>query len=463
MLDAKKPKAAFGIRHLQAVMMFFAMVIGYAMRVNMSMAIVAMTDDSSENTFDWSMQTQSVVLSSFFWGYVVLQIPGGLLADKIGGSILITISIGCNSIITLILPTAANYGGWQAVCACRVLQGLTQGFLFPCSHNLIGKWVPLEDKARFMAFIYSGSQFGTAAQLMLAGYLAEYWGWPSIFYASGVCGVIWTVVYILIGSASPQSSKMISEEEKMYIQSSLGHVGGHKSYPVPWKSVFTSLPFISLIVVNCCQNWGFWTLMTEIPSYMSQVLGVNIKANGVLSALPYITMYLLSFPFGMASDFILAKGWLSATTTRKLSNSIAYLVPAVTLIGFAYVPAGNVPMAVGLLCVVVGLNAGYYTGFMLAFLDMAPNFAGFMLSITNCAANFISFIAPLVAGVIIHDETDVSQWRMVFYLSSLLYVLGNTFYLVFGTSELQSWNEPHQDKEVESGTCATAERTEKAI
>jgi len=34
----------------------------------------------------------------------------------------------------------------------------------------------------------------------------------------------------------------------------------------------------ALIVVHCAQNWGFWTLLTEIPSYMDGVLGFDLKA-----------------------------------------------------------------------------------------------------------------------------------------------------------------------------------------
>lgn len=38
-----------GIRHVQAVMLFFALVLAYGMRVNMSIAIVAMTDKDAVN------------------------------------------------------------------------------------------------------------------------------------------------------------------------------------------------------------------------------------------------------------------------------------------------------------------------------------------------------------------------------------------------------------------------------
>jgi sugar phosphate permease len=63
---------------------------------------------------------------------------------------------------------------------------------------------------------------GTALQLITAGYVADRWGWSMIFYSVGLLGVIWTLMYILLGSSSPQSSAIITAEEKEYIQSSLG-------------------------------------------------------------------------------------------------------------------------------------------------------------------------------------------------------------------------------------------------
>lgn len=44
----------------------------------------------------------------------------------------------------------------------------------------------------------------------------------------------------------------------------------------PWLAIMTSVPMWALIVVHSAQNWGFWTLLTEIPSYMSGVLNFNL-------------------------------------------------------------------------------------------------------------------------------------------------------------------------------------------
>ncbi|XP_075978185.1 putative inorganic phosphate cotransporter isoform X2 [Anticarsia gemmatalis] len=452
-----KPKKLLGIRHFQVVMLFFAMVLAFSMRVNMSMAIVAMTDKDSENTFDWSMQTQSVILSSFFWGYVVLQIPAGEIAAKFGGSLLITVVVAGNAAISLLIPLAAYYGGWQSLCACRVFQGLTQGFLFPTMHNLIGKWVPLEEKSRLGTLIYAGSQLGTALQLLASGFIASYWGWPAIFYVNGALGAIWTCVYVVFGADSPEKSRMISAEEKLYIQTSLGQVGEQKKLQTPWKAIFTSLPFFALVIAHCGQNWGFWTLMTEMPSYMKQILGVDIKANGAMSALPYLSMYLLGFPFGFISDYVLKKKWLSTSACRKISNSIGMWGPAVALVGLSYVPAGQVGLAVGLLTIVVGLNAGHYTGFLIVHIDMAPNYAGTMMGITNMFANIISIISPLVAGLILQDEADPNQWRHVFYLSSAIYIAANLFFVIFGSCETQTWNKPNEVED-NNGTEKKAEK-----
>lgn len=439
-----KNNPGMGIRHVQVVMLFLAMVLTFSMRVNMSMAIVAMTDSTNENSFDWSVQTQSVILSSFFWGYVVLQIPGGELAAKFGGKVLITLCVAINAAVSLLIPVGGYYGGWQLICACRVVQGLSQGFLFPSVHNLLGKWVPLEEKSRLGTIVYAGSQLGTALQLMASGFIADYWGWPAIFYANGVLGAVWTAAYVFLGSDSPQRSGMISTQERFYIQNSLGQIGEQKRLQTPWKAIWTSLPFISLIVVHCGQNWGFWTLMTEMPSYMKLVLGVDIKANGVMSALPYLAMYLLGFPLGFMSDYILKRKWLSITVSRKISNSIGHFGPALALIGLSYSPPGNVTVAVILLTVVVGLNAGHYTGYLLVHIDMAPNFAGTLMGITNCIANVVSIVAPLAAGAILRDETDPADWRKVFYLSSAVYIVCNVFFIIFGTSERQKWNETAQ-------------------
>lgn len=62
--------------------------------------------------------------------------------------------------------------------------------------------------------------------------------------------------------------------------------------------------------------------MTEMPTYMKTVLGFDLKANGVLSALPYLALAILSLVFGWIADFIFRRGYLTQAKSRKVFNSI---------------------------------------------------------------------------------------------------------------------------------------------
>lgn len=440
-----RPKG-LGIRHLQTLMLSTGMIISFCMRVNMSMAIVDMTDLSKEGSYDWSSRIKTMILSSFFWGYVILQIPSGELAKRFGGKRLILISVTINSIVSALLPKAPSIGGWQLVCACRMLQGLTQAFTYPCMHHLISQWIPIEEKGLLGTIIYSGGQLGIALQLIASGFIATAWGWQAIFYVNATIAAIWALAYLFLGSDSPETSKIISQEEVLYIQRSLGRVGEQERFPTPWLKIITSLPFWAVIVAHCGQNWGFFTLMTEMPTYMSKVLQFDLKSNGVLSSLPYIAMTLLSFPCGSVADLLIRRKWMTLVNTRRLFNTIGFWGPALALVGLSFAPRDNVVIPVVMLIISVGINAGHFTGYLLAHTDLAPNFSANLMSITNFLANIISIIAPLVCGVIVNDETDPTEWRKAFFVAVGVYFFSNLFFIRYITSDKQPWNEPKPNR-----------------
>lgn len=57
--------------------------------------------------FEWEKSVQDTILSSFFWGYVVLQVPAGMLAGRFGGKFLILAAMVCTGVVNLVLPLAA--------------------------------------------------------------------------------------------------------------------------------------------------------------------------------------------------------------------------------------------------------------------------------------------------------------------------------------------------------------------
>ncbi|XP_058452668.1 putative inorganic phosphate cotransporter isoform X2 [Malaya genurostris] len=443
--------SGFGIRHLQTVLLFFGLTVAYALRVNLSVAIVAMVDKKAANEefeeFNWNEETQSIILSSFFWGYVVTQVPAGQMAQRFGAKILLLFSLGICSSLAVLTPVFAHIGDSKLVIALRIIQGLSQGFIFPSTHTLLSKWAPVSERGRLGTYCYAGAQFGTVIMLAISGVLASSSiGWPGIFYVSGAAGLVWTVLWYFFGGNSPVEHPTITAEERDFIENSLGNQDHSKRIVTPWKAIFTSAPMIALIIAHSSHNWGFWTLLTEMPTYMKNVLGLNIKSNALLSSLPYLVMWILSFVFSPISDFLINQNYLSRVTSRKLFNSIGLWIPMGALIGLAYVPKGGTELAIGLLTAAVGINSATYLGFQVNHIDLAPNHAGTMMGITNCAANIMSIIAPLIVGQVLSDAKDPVQWRTVFYIAAAIYFLGNLTFVLLGKADIQPWNEAQSNK-----------------
>ena len=91
-------------------------------------------------------------MSSFFWGYIVTQIPSGYFASVWSAQKIYGAGVFICGAATCIIPLMADLGGWQLVCACRVLMGLSQACVLPCTQTLLARWVPPSERARLGKF-----------------------------------------------------------------------------------------------------------------------------------------------------------------------------------------------------------------------------------------------------------------------------------------------------------------------
>ncbi|KAH8407688.1 hypothetical protein KR222_010748, partial [Zaprionus bogoriensis] len=471
----------FGVRHVQCVLVFFGLAVAYAMRVNLSVAIVAMTDSNATNPdfpeFAWNESIKSYLLSSFFWGYVVTQVPGGYLSALVGAKYMMLCGIFVCSLLALLTPFCALTGGWKLLIVVRAVQGLCQGVIFPSTHTFLSRWAPADERGRLVGYCYSGSQFGTVVMLSVSGFIASSpLGWPSIFYISGCAGLLWSLIWFFLSASTPAQHATITPSERRFIETSgqlrrasdagREEFAAQRNLRTPWLRIISSLPFLSLLLAHCANNWGFWTLLTQIPTFLKSVLGMDIKHNGPLSALPYFAMILLTCGFIWLADAMKrgGGGTMSLNFSRKFFNSLGLWLPMLALIGLGFITRGGASgkLVIGLLTLAVATNAASYLGFHVNHMDLSPNFAGTLMGITNCAANVMSILAPLIVGLIVKDEVIISylfiwlllililsclqknptQWRIVFYFTAFVYFVGNLVFILFGRTNVQPWNNP---------------------
>lgn len=217
--------------------------------------------------FDWDSKTQGYVLSSFFYGYITTQLFGGWLSAKIGGKRVFGGGIAVTALLTLVTPVLAKVNIYLLL-SLRIVEGIFEGVTYPCIHAVWSRWAPPLERTRLATLAFAGSHIGTVVSMPASAYLATVWGWESIFYFFGGLGLIWFGIWWVVVAESPAEDPKISKKELEYIQESLGNVDAKRKIVYPWKSIFTSAPVWAIVVSHFTDNWGFYTLLTQLPKFM---------------------------------------------------------------------------------------------------------------------------------------------------------------------------------------------------
>lgn len=169
----------------------------------------------------------------------------------------------------MITPWAASLG-IPALMTVRIIQGLFEGATFPCIQVVWSRWAPPLERSRMAAISYAGTYVGTVVALPGSGWLADVYGWESLFYVFGIIGCVWFVFWMLVVRESPEKDPYISEDELQFIQKSIGTQSGDGTdeYKHPWKDIFTSPAVWAICAAHFSENWGFYTLLTQLPTFL---------------------------------------------------------------------------------------------------------------------------------------------------------------------------------------------------
>ena len=420
---------------------------------------IEITDSCSK--MDWSPFMQGQVLASFSYGYVLTQIIGGRLAEKYGIRKIYGGSLFLTGVITFLLPMAARYDV-SALIGLRVLQGIFEGVTFPSLHAMTARWIPPFSRNSFIARSYFGSTFGVIFTFPLCGTLVPSYGWECPFYVIGGITLVWFIAWCVFVYDTPDKHPRISKEERDYINNELRKVvNSEDTVNIPWKSIAKSVPFWGLMITDSANTWGMFTLLTNTPTYMKSVQGLDIKSNGLLSGLPFISRYIGAVTISPFADMIMKRGWLSTTNVRRLFNSIGLVIPCITLIMLAFASNSslecNTTYVIALMCIGMYFNGAIAAGHFVSHVDLAPNFAGTLFGISNTfSGGVVGFLVPLVIGALLENEAIniLTKWQIVFCLSSGMYFLGNLAYVLMISGDVQSWNYPLKKNEEENDTAS---------
>merc|ERR1711899_235023 len=216
-------------------------------------------------------------------------------------------------------------------------------------------------------------------------------GWEMIFYAFGAIGIVWCATWAWVVKDSPEEDRRITDSELEYLRTAIGVTNEESVMSPPWKAMMTSLPVWAIIVAHFAENWGFYTLLTGMPTFMKDVLGYKLDQAGFLAAFPYLLMAGIVQSAGVLADFARTKGRLNTTQVRKLFTCGSYACQ------FFFMSLTALFMTSGgaVTCISLSLGCGGFAwaGFSVNHLDIAPQYAAILMGVSNTLGTIPGIIA----------------------------------------------------------------------
>ncbi|WNS75430.1 MFS transporter [Bacillus sp. DTU_2020_1000418_1_SI_GHA_SEK_038] len=272
---------AWDEKHLILALLFAGWSLGNLDRFVMNYAVISITKD-----LQLSATSTGFLLSSFFAGYALMQIPGGWLADRYGSrKVLIT------AIIMWSIFTALTGAAWSltSILIIRFLFGIGEGGYMPAGSKLIAQIFPSSERGRAMAIVLSSGAFLGILTPIFATTMMATIGWRAMFWIIGGMGIILALIFWFYIKDPKSAVYDVKEESQIQQPKSLLQL---LKYPFVWSL------FIASFSVNAI-NWG---LLSWMPTYLVNVRGLELLELGWIAAIPGLSAIIGTFGAGYLLD-----------------------------------------------------------------------------------------------------------------------------------------------------------------
>lgn len=383
--------------------LFTTYLICYLDRLVMASAIPFIAHD-----LRFSATQSGAVMSAFFAGYALMQIPGGILADRYGPRRILTCAILLWSVFTALTALATTLASLIVV---RILFGITEGAAPAAVSKAVRIWAP-EQVGRVNGLLLAATQLGPALAPLFVAALVATWGWRSMFLSLLIPGLLLAAfVFKVVGDRRDGATIPLVTESEAQDSGRYGTGLGviFRCQPILWSmgcAIFASIA-----------NWG---LMSWIPTYLLTRFGLSIKDMGIAAAMPFATAaigYYLGghigdrlFPHRRGLPIAIGLSLASLATLSLTVASTAFAATAAFMLVYFF-------LSIALSCL-----------FSLPLAIMPAPLVATSFSVVNGGAQIGAFLAPISIGAIL--DSSHGNFAPVFATLVAVLAIGATMALL---------------------------------
>jgi MFS family permease len=363
--------------------------------------------------------------SAYNWTYATLQLPSGLLLDRLGVRRVGLISTLIWSVASFAAAVSTGVGG---LFGARFLLGIGEAPTFPANAKATGYWFPINERSLATAAFDAAAKFASAIGIPLLGLLLVYFGWRWNFAATGLISLLYFALFYAF-YRNPSEDKLLTDAEREFIErgGAQPEDRARAAKGAPLAYLLRQRKVWGLALGFASYNYTFYFLLTWLPSYLSTALHVDMFHAALYTSVPWT--------FATFTDLV-AGGWLVDALIQRGWNSVR--VRQITLIGgttvglailgtaYAHTPVAVlfwISMSIG------GLSAASPVGWSIPSLIAPRESVGTVGGILNFGNQLAGIAAPIATGYILRATNSYSLAFVAAAVFLLVGIAGYVFLL----------------------------------
>jgi MFS transporter, ACS family, D-galactonate transporter len=358
-------------------LLFTASLINYFDRATISFALPLISSD-----LHLGPETMGVLLSAFFWSYALMQIPIGLMADRLN---LRWVYAGAFALWSLAQGLTGLAGSLTVLIVLRIVLGAGESIYLPGGTKIVSLLFGQEERGTPSGLFDFGTRTGLVFEGLLVPWLLARFGWRVTFVFIGLTALVWLIPWFAVYPAKVMQSRARSAR------------AAASNLKRRLKFVHFNRNLLGICLGFFCFDYFWYLILTWLPDYLYEVRHLSIIKAGFYSSLPFAVFGLCEPLGGWIADQLVLRGW-DETRTRKGIISFAFLF------GLLIIPAARAHTAETAITLIICSGfVGLATANLIVILQACapPEEVGVWTGFENFAGNIGGIAAPLVTGFLI--------------------------------------------------------------
>lgn len=393
-------------------------LINYFDRINISVA-----GPQLQKLFHLSPVELGLLFSAFFWSYSLCQIPGGMVLDRFGVTLVGRWSAFLWAVASFITAIA---GGFAGIFVARILLGIAEAPAFPASQKATGMWFPRTERARSTAIFDSAAKFSNVIGVPVVAFAVVGWGWRWGFGITALLSLGYFIAFYVIYRDPSRDPRLSKDEHRFIIEGGATPEGEAPSGQTAMLGYLLRNRKVWGVTLGfSAYGYSFYLFLTWLPSYLVHSMHMGILKSAGYATIPWIFATLSDlFIGGFLVDYLIARG-MEESRARKI------IVVGGMLLGLAVFGAvfttSPVWALVWITVALTGLAASAPVGSSCVSLIAPRGGTATIGGIVNFCNNLTGIAAPIITGLVVGAT---HSFVGAFFIAGVVLVVGIFFYTV---------------------------------